>query len=77
MKWWNSVSRWALGILFLIGAYTMFIRMLITGVEENEITKAVIGALLSGTLVPGIIMILQFYFRRASDAEKKDSTNVP
>ena len=76
MKWFNAGTRFVVAILFLVGAFVLFTSMLFEGIEENDLMKSVVGALLSGALVPGIAIILQFYFRTSSPAEKKDSEEI-
>lgn len=72
----NATHRFILAVLFTLFAFSIPMFVLIWGVTEGEMVKAVIGAFLNGLIGAILKDIYQFYFRTSSEAEKKDLDNI-
>ena len=66
----NALHRFILAMTFIILSLGIIFAAFFFDIDD--FLKGVIN----GVCASGIIIVLQFYFRRASDAEKKGGNNV-
>lgn len=66
---WNNVAKYILGGGIIAGILVILNNILFVGIVENgDIASAVIG----GALIPILLIVVQFFFRKASTKEKQE-----
>ena len=68
----SQLQRFIIAILFLIGGYFFALKALFDGIAEGDFTRSILSALLTGILIPCTVLIIQFYFRKSSSADKPE-----
>lgn len=63
---WNNVMKWLLGAGIIFYILFIFQNTLFIGIKEGDVASAIIG----GALIPVLTLVVQFFFRKASDKEK-------
>lgn len=63
---WNNILKWLLGAGIIFYILFIFHFALINGIKEGDVASALIG----GALIPTLTLVVQFFFRKASDKEK-------
>jgi hypothetical protein len=63
---WNNLLKWLLGAGIIFYILFIFHSALLVGIKEGDIASAIIG----GALIPVLTLVVQFFFRKASDKEK-------
>ena len=69
----NAMHRFILAIVFTLFSFVIPLSVLIWGITEGDMVKAVVGAFLNGIIGAILKDIYQFYFRTSSQAEKKEA----
>jgi hypothetical protein len=63
---WNNFLKWAMGMSIIFAILYGFFNVLFVGIKEGDTASAIIG----GALIPTLTIVVQFFFRKASDKEK-------
>ena len=74
-KWTvNTLVRGIFGFAFLYGSYVVVKKMLWDGLTEGDLVKSIVGAVLTGIIVPIITMIFMFFFRKGAPTDTQPPT---
>jgi len=64
---WNNLLKWVMGMAVIFFILYTFTTILMVGIKEGDIASAIIG----GALIPTLTIVIQFFFRKASEKEKQ------